>query len=343
MVGNSFGGKLFVDGSLMCKHGSQGGQAGWAVAQIHETSHESVCAAHGAMPISLLEAAAYLAGRVVGTVAGHHPVGAVLRGSERGPKWCTAARRPHANVWRRIWDCFRDIGDEAHIDSMTKCKAHLSKAERAKLKTGSFMAAGNELADEVAKEGARDDSFQSIVCDTYKGAVETCKAIISYIGSFILRAKGGERWPAVVAPPQGWDEKDGRWKRAIPILAQPHILRRSGRHWQCEVCDKRASGGAAKAKLVRTECVGASRDDTGRAREAAVSLSGLRLAALCGAAEKLGEPCVGHPRSQEYARSIHLLSSGWHPQGESLSWTTQAVHNANMGHVAAKLPRGQLR
>ena len=45
VVGNSFGGKLFVDGSLMCKHGSQGGQAGWAVAQIHETSHESVCSA----------------------------------------------------------------------------------------------------------------------------------------------------------------------------------------------------------------------------------------------------------------------------------------------------------
>ena len=37
VVGNSFGGKLFVDGSLMCKHGSQGGQTGWAVAQIHET------------------------------------------------------------------------------------------------------------------------------------------------------------------------------------------------------------------------------------------------------------------------------------------------------------------
>ena len=52
--------------------------------------------------------------------------------------------------------------------------------------------------------------------------------------------------------------------------------------------------------------------------------SWLRLAAYvwccrCGAraakfAKKLGEPCVGHPRSQEYARSIRLLSSGWHPK-----------------------------
>ena len=75
-----------------------------------------------------------------------------------GPKWCTAARRPDADVWRRIWECFRDIGDEAHIDSVTTCKAHLSKAEQAKLdEAGRFTAAGNERADELAKEGARDD------------------------------------------------------------------------------------------------------------------------------------------------------------------------------------------
>ena len=157
------------------------------------------------------------------------------------------ARRPHADVWRRIWDCFRDIGDEAHVDSVAKCKAHLSKAERAKLDgTGRFMAAGNERADELAKEGARDDSFQSILC----------KAIIGHVGVLILQAKVGERWPDVTAPPQGWDEKDERWKRAQPILAHPHVLRCRGRHWFCEVCDKSASGGAAKSKLARTECIG---------------------------------------------------------------------------------------
>ena len=53
VVGNSSGGKLFVDGPLTCKYGSQGGQAGWAVTQVHEASHELVCSAHGAMPISL--------------------------------------------------------------------------------------------------------------------------------------------------------------------------------------------------------------------------------------------------------------------------------------------------
>ena len=47
VVGNSFGGKLFVDGS------AQGGQRGWAVAQINEATRELVCMARGAMPISL--------------------------------------------------------------------------------------------------------------------------------------------------------------------------------------------------------------------------------------------------------------------------------------------------
>ena len=122
----------------------------------------------------------------------------VLRGLERGPQLCTAARMPHADVWRRIWECFRDIGDEAHVDSVTKCKAHLSKAERAKLDdTDRLSNAGNARADELAKEGARDDSFQSILYDTYKATVETNKAIMDYIGNFILRAKGrndGQMW-----------------------------------------------------------------------------------------------------------------------------------------------------
>ena len=146
----------------MCKHGSQGGHAGWAVAQTHETSHELVCSAHGAMPISLpvqrriLRAELWaLWQAIILSEPGATFVSdcaTVPRGLERGPKWCTAARRPHADVWRRIWDCFLDIGDEAHIDSVTKCKAHLSKAERAQLdETGRFLTAGNELADELAK------------------------------------------------------------------------------------------------------------------------------------------------------------------------------------------------
>ena len=120
VVGNSFGGKMFVDASLTCKHGSQGGEAGWAVAQIHETTHELVSSAHGAIPISfpvqrrILRAELWaLWQAIILSESGATFVSdcaTVLRGLERGSKWCTAARRPHADVCRRIWDCFRDIG-----------------------------------------------------------------------------------------------------------------------------------------------------------------------------------------------------------------------------------------
>ena len=125
------------------KHGAQGAQTGWAVAQINEATHELVCSVHGAMPISLpvqrrimrAELWASLQSIILSEPGATFisDCAAVLRGLERGQKWCSAARTPHADVWRRIWERFRDIGEEAHIDSVTKCKAHLCKAEQAKL------------------------------------------------------------------------------------------------------------------------------------------------------------------------------------------------------------------
>ena len=232
--GSSFGGKLFVDGSLLSKYGAQGGQAGWAVAQVDETTHELVCSAHGAMPISLpvqrrimrAELWALLQALTLSEpgAAFISDCAAVLRGLTRGEKWCTAGRRPHADVWREIWQRFRDIGREAQVDSVTKCKAHLTKAERAKLNDeGRLDAAGNEWADRLAKDGAGDDSFQAVLCDWYKTAARTCTDIITYIGNFILRAKTGDRWTDVTPPPQEWQEKDERWKRVKPTLANTRI------------------------------------------------------------------------------------------------------------------------
>ena len=123
--GKRFGGKMFVDGSLMCKHGAQGGQAGWAVVQINEATRELVCSAHGAMPNSLLvqrrtmRAELWALLQAVGATF-ITDCAAALRGLERGRKWCSTGRRPHADVRRGIWERFRDIGEEAHIDSVTK-------------------------------------------------------------------------------------------------------------------------------------------------------------------------------------------------------------------------------
>ena len=141
------------------------------------TSPRTSCSAHGAMPILLpvqrcimrAELWALLHALILSESGATFitDCATVLQHLERGPMWCSAGRRPQADVWRRIWERFRDIGEEAHTDSVTKCKTHLSMSEQAKLDdAGRVTAAGNEWADELAKEGARDDSFQSFLSDT---------------------------------------------------------------------------------------------------------------------------------------------------------------------------------
>ena len=219
-------------------------------------------------------------------------------------------------MWRRKWESFRDIGVEAHIDSVTKCDAHMYNAEHAKRDEAAESWRQAQWADELAREGAREVTFQAALCDMYNAAVKTSRASISNIGSFILQAKGGERWTDVAAPHQDWGEKDERWERLVPTLARPHKLTRNGRQWSCDACSRHASDGAAKAKLARTECV---EHPAGHSVISLLSGEVLCGCCRCGAAaakfaKKLGEPCVEQLRSQEYARSIPLLSSGWHPK-----------------------------
>ena len=79
---------------------------GWAAAQINEATHELVCSAHGAMPISprvqqrikRAELWALLQAIVLSEPEATFisDCAAVLLGLERGHGWYSAARRPHA-------------------------------------------------------------------------------------------------------------------------------------------------------------------------------------------------------------------------------------------------------
>ena len=165
------------------------------------------------------------------------------------------------------------------------------------------MAAVNERADEMAKEGARDDVFQSTLCDTYLQAVETCKAIIG-------------------------------------ILARPHVLRCSGRQWFCKI------------KTGAHRMCWASCDSTGTARKTTLSPLGTDWQ-LCVVLQMWSESSqvreetwrtVCWASEVSGVRTKHPLAVEWlASQRESISWITAAVHEASMGEVAAKLPRGQLR
>ena len=95
------------------------------------------------------------------------------------------------------------------------------------------------------------------------------------------------------------------------------------RHWHCEACGQHAGEEAAKAKLARTECVQRPATALGEHARPQCHLlaqtGSLMWCCRCGAraaklAKKLGQPCVWHPRTQEYARRIRLLSSRCHPK-----------------------------
>ena len=85
----------------------------------------------------------------------------------RGTKWCTSGRRPHADLWRRIWHHLQDLGygDNGSDESVQvrHVKAHVAKRRIADLPLGiQRHTRGNEFADEYAKKGAALDANFSL-------------------------------------------------------------------------------------------------------------------------------------------------------------------------------------
>ena len=58
----------------------------------------------------------------------------VTLGLEKGKQWCVSARRPPADVCKRIWCFFEDMGTDSRINADVACKAHLTEVEKSKLR-----------------------------------------------------------------------------------------------------------------------------------------------------------------------------------------------------------------
>ena len=128
-------------------------------------------------------------------------------------------------------------------------------------------------------------------------------------------------------PPQGWDEKDERWKRAgarddngtAKRVASTHVMGREGKTGSDRM---RGASGNGAGRTREAPAAGVEREQPNSQRSLANRVSGIR------------ELKNMHEASAYFER----LAS----QGKSLSRITEAVHWASMGKVAAKLPRGQL-
>ena len=156
-----FQGSGYSDGSKLGT--TLHGQVGWSVAGMEGL--EPVLVAYGPLPTSLPVQRTIKRAELWGFLQllrfAMPPIRAltdhlgIVQGLERGRLWCVAAGRPHADVWKLIWDKWEDLGKEEAGNQAIHCKAHRSKAQIQNLdRQGQEDAAGNGVADRWAKEGA---------------------------------------------------------------------------------------------------------------------------------------------------------------------------------------------
>ncbi|CAK0863259.1 unnamed protein product [Prorocentrum cordatum] len=81
----------------------------------------------------------------------------IVEGLQRGERWCTSWKRPHADLWRRIWHKVK--GMDLDIHCVKHVKAHRSKSRIGQLEgEGLKIAKGNSEVDLLAKVGAGMDA-----------------------------------------------------------------------------------------------------------------------------------------------------------------------------------------
>ena len=139
---------------------------GWSVAGME--GMEAKLVAFGPVPTKLLVQRGIIRAELFGFLQllrfSQPPIRAVTdhlgirQGLKKREQWCTAATRAHVDVWRLVWDRWKDIGGEEGGHAVVHCKAHRTKEQIKKLDLqGNNDVAGNVVADRWAKEGASMD------------------------------------------------------------------------------------------------------------------------------------------------------------------------------------------
>ncbi|CAK0869555.1 unnamed protein product, partial [Prorocentrum cordatum] len=80
-----------------------------------------------------------------------------IEGLQKGGRWCISWKRPHADIWKRIWHKVRDL--DLDVNGVYHVKAHRSKAKIEQLTgTEPKVAKGSAEVDLLAKAGAELDA-----------------------------------------------------------------------------------------------------------------------------------------------------------------------------------------
>ncbi|CAK0830576.1 unnamed protein product [Prorocentrum cordatum] len=133
----------------------------------------------------------------------------IIEGLQKGERWCTSWRRPHADIWKRIWHKVEDL--DLDVNCVKHVKAHRSTAKIEQLEGDDLkIAKGNGevgLLAKVRDAGRVEKDAQEVVA----GGV--CKAEMD--------VDGCEQWCWKFAG--GWSSKDdAKRKKRDRILAGKH-------------------------------------------------------------------------------------------------------------------------
>jgi len=104
----------------------------------------------------------------------------VVQQFRAGPADSIAASRSHADIWRLIWARIHDLG----VESITVewVKAHTTKKSVELGRTSSRDKLGNDMADELAKKGARLHVIDRQIANKYDRCRKLQAIVAKYIG-----------------------------------------------------------------------------------------------------------------------------------------------------------------
>ena len=174
----------------------------------------------------------------------------VVDGVRRGEKWCTAAVRDGADLWRLVWTALRDLSGV----QVLKVKAHLKFAH---VLDGVIPCAhwcGNAIADRWAKSGC---SEASAAAPCHEPNAQWNRAVAWY--RWLVRM--AVAWTPDTAPsgprPTDMRPSPAEVPRRSVAVAVPHELWRNVSRWWCRKCGITAlSWGPRTPASLRRSCLG---------------------------------------------------------------------------------------
>ena len=185
-------GDVYTDGS---GQGPAGCRAyGWGFAVVGP-SGELIFGAYGTVPgvrgdLSVLRAELYAVLQVLIQAQPPLRIGidnaTVIRGLQRGQRWCCHSRRAHCDLWEQIWRKIEDLGGMgADGVSAIKVKAHRTQTERNQLQGDELRHfLGNELADRAARTGAEPALAPSWLAQLWEQRWKDVQDVCTFVGGF---------------------------------------------------------------------------------------------------------------------------------------------------------------